>query len=246
MMELQMNDYDAKAEFAKPILLRTNPASLNESARKYFDLFRNWDLRKSAGSEGATVFEFWWQQLQRSVWMDEFEQTDLAMPWPSEFTLVESLKRDSAYSFVDNINTSQKESLEDLLSQSLNLASDTLDKMAAKTGLAWEKVKATRVNHLLKVITPFNRTNLPIGGGKGVINATAADHGQSWRMVIHMTDDIEAYGIYPGGQNGNPGSKYYDGFVDDWAAGKHYRLLFMKRGATSDPQIKWTMEFRKG
>lgn len=246
MMELQMNDYDAKAEFAKPILMRTNPASLNESARKYFDLFRNWDFRKAVGSEGATVFEFWWQQLQRAVWMDEFEQTDLMMPWPSEFTLVESLKRDSAYTFIDNISTSQKESLEDLLTQSLNLASDTLDKIAATTGLAWEKVKATRVNHLLKVIAPFNRTNLPIGGGKGVINATAADHGQSWRMVIHMTDDIEAYGIYPGGQSGNPGSRYYDSFVDDWAAGKHYRLLFMKRGTTSDPQIKWTMEFRKG
>jgi penicillin amidase len=79
-----------------------------------------------------------------------------------------------------------------------------------------------------------------------VINATSADHGQSWRMVIHMTDDIEAYGIYPGGQSGNPGSRYYDNFVDDWAAGKHHRLLFMKRGVTSDPQIKWTMEFRKG
>ncbi len=246
MMQMQMNDYVVKAEFARPILLRTNPASLNESARKYLDMFRNWDLHLSAGSEGATVFEFWWKELQQAVWSDEFQETDLAMPWPSEFTLVESLLRDSAYPFIDNINTSGKETIEDLLAQSLNSIADTLDKMAAKNMLAWSKAKGTGVNHLLKVIAPFNRSNLPIGGGKGVINATAADHGQSWRMVIHMTDDIEAYGIYPGGQSGNPGSKYYDNFVDDWAAGKHYRLLFMKRGENSDPRIKWTMEFRKG
>jgi penicillin amidase len=246
MMAMQMNDYVAKAEFARPILLRTNPASLTESGRKYLEIFRKWNLRNEPGSEGATVFDFWWQQLQHSIWDDEFAETDLPMPWPSEFTLVESLLRDSVYSFTDNINTEVKEGLEELLASSLNIASDSLDKLAAKNGLAWEKVKATGVNHLLKVIQPFNRSNLPIGGGKGVINATAADHGQSWRMVIHMTDEIEGYGIYPGGQSGNPGSKYYDNFVDDWAAGKHHRLLFMKRGETSDPKIRWTMEFRKG
>lgn len=246
MMRMQMNDYVVKAEFARPILLRTNPAQLSQSARKYYGLFKQWNLRDEIGSEGATVFDFWWQELQRQIWDDEFEQSDLPMPWPSEFTLVESLLRDSVYAFTDNINTDKKENLEELLAQSLNLVSDTLDKLAAQNRLAWEKQKGTRVNHLLKVIQPFNRSNLPIGGGKGVINATSADHGQSWRMVIHMTDEIEAYGIYPGGQSGNPGSKYYDNFVDDWAAGKHHRLLFMKRGEISDPKIKWTMEFRKG
>ena len=35
--------------------------------------------------------------------------------------------------------------------------------------------------------------------------------------------------VYPGGQSGNPGSKYYDTFVDTWAAGKYYPLLFVDR-----------------
>ena len=54
--------------------------------------------------------------------------------------------------------------------------------------------------------------HLPIGGGPGVINATKEQHGPSWRMVVHMTDAIEAYGVYPGGQSGNPGNKYYYSF----------------------------------
>ena len=74
------------------------------------------------------------------------------------------------------------------------------------------------------MIDPFSRLHLPVGGGKGAINATTNDHGPSWRMIVHMTDGIEAYGIYPGGQSGNPGSRFYDDSVDDWDAGKYHTL----------------------
>ena len=30
------------------------------------------------------------------------------------------------------------------------------------------------------------------------------------------------------GQSGNPGSRGYDAFVQDWLAGRAYRLLFLK------------------
>ena len=63
-------------------------------------------------------------------------------------------------------------------------------------------------------------------------------------MIVHMTDEIEAYGVYPGGQSGNPGSKYYDNFVDNWAAGKYYRILFLtKEAAAKSSQIKWRITF---
>ncbi|MDX1470387.1 MAG: penicillin acylase family protein [Flavobacteriaceae bacterium] len=32
--------------------------------------------------------------------------------------------------------------------------------------------------------------------------------------------------MYPGGQSGNPGSKYYDNFIDSWAEGEYLELLF--------------------
>ena len=33
-------------------------------------------------------------------------------------------------------------------------------------------------------------------------------------------------GIYPGGQSGFPGSKYYDNMIEDWVNGKLYDLEF--------------------
>ena len=70
-------------------------------------------------------------------------------------------------------------------------------------------------------------------------------HGPSWRMIVHMTDPVEAYGIYPGGQSGMPGSKFYDNYIDDWAAGKYYRLWVMKPGEEKDKRIIGTMTFSK-
>jgi len=89
--------------------------------------------------------------------------------------------------------------------------------------------------------------HLPIGGGQHIINATSETHGPSWRMIVHLTDDIEAYGIYPGGQSGNPGSKYYDNFVQHWAAGRYYPLIFIKKlAARKDDRMKWHMSFLNG
>ena len=51
--------------------------------------------------------------------------------------------------------------------------------------------------HLTKT-NALSRLNLPIGGGENIINATTENHGPSWRMVVHLTDEIEAYGLYPG------------------------------------------------
>ena len=63
-------------------------------------------------------------------------------------------------------------------------------------------------------------------------------------MIVHLSDEIEAYSVYPGGQSGNPGSKYYDMFIDSWAAGKYYRIVFIKKeAAEKSDKMKWHMTF---
>ena len=65
-------------------------------------------------------------------------------------------------------------------------------------------------------------------------------------MVVELTDDIHAYGVYPGGQSGNPGSKYYDDFIDTWAAGKYYRIhLYDKEAMGSQKNLLGKIAFDK-
>jgi penicillin amidase len=63
-------------------------------------------------------------------------------------------------------------------------------------------------------------------------------------MVVHLSAETEAYCIYPGGQSGNPGSIYYDTFVNSWAEGTYYKALFLKKeSAASNDQVKWHITF---
>jgi penicillin amidase len=44
-------------------------------------------------------------------------------------------------------------------------------------------------------------------------------------MIVDF-GDMKAYCLYPGGQSGNPGSKFYDDMIDSWAKGKYYMAKF--------------------
>jgi penicillin amidase len=245
MMALQTDNYNAPAAMLMPLVLKNiKGEGLGIVEKKYLDYLRTWNLRNDVESKGATVFEVLWLNLQDTVFNDEFNKASKVMMRPFESSLLEALLKDTAYKFLDNINTPQTETLADNLMAAFKKTVDTLNKAQADGKLSWEKYKATHVDHLAK-IEPFSRLNLPIGGGVHNINATKPAHGPSWRMVISLTAKTEAYGVYPGGQSGNPGSKYYDNFVDEWAAGKYYSLWMMTKEEVGDKRVMAKMSFNK-
>jgi penicillin amidase len=248
MQMMQTDNYNVFAEICKPVLLKhLNEASLNNDEKKYLEIFKNWNLRNDVNEKGITVFKVWWDSLEVQTWGDEFAQTKIKLPWPDESTLIESFINDSTYKFADNITTPNiKETIADVVLASFKKACKQLAIEEKNNQLNWAKFKDTKVMHLLK-IPGLSSLHLPIGGGQHIINATSETHGPSWRMIVHLTDDIEAYGIYPGGQSGNPGSKYYDNFVQHWAAGRYYPLIFIKKlAARKDDRMKWHMSFLNG
>jgi len=49
-------------------------------------------------------------------------------------------------------------------------------------------------------------------------------------MIVELTSEgPQAYGVYPGGQVGQPGSRHYRDMVDHWSQGKYYELHFWRR-----------------
>jgi penicillin amidase len=188
-----------------------------------------------------------WDSVYAEVYADDYSKAKLPMYLPEPSTLLESLLKDSNYVFADNILTTDKtETMYDVVVKALQKATKTLTDIEKAGKLEWGKFKDTHVSHLLK-LPALSRLHLPIGGGENIINATKSDHGPSWRMIVQLTDNIEAYAVYPGGQSGNPGSKYYDTFVDTWAAGKYYPLLFLKKQeARHNNRVKWHITFING
>lgn len=247
MMALQNNYFNTQAEDAKGILLGyVKESELNAAEKKYLEIFKNWDLIASPDSKGQTIYQCWWDSLEVEIWKDELSKVKPEAPWPQRQTLMELLKRDSANKFIDNINTSQKETLYDVVTMALKKASSNLVTQEAAGKLEWTKFKNPTVYHLIKDLKGFARPGLNVGGNGDIVNAVTHSHGPSWRMIVQMTSPTEAYGVYPGGQSGNPGSKFYDDYIDNWVAGKYNKLWFMRDGDKTDKNIKWTMRFKKG
>ena len=247
MMNLQNENYNSFAATVRPLFLKyMNEAALSVSEKEYFELFRQWNLQNAYDEKGATVFKLWYDTLEHMVWDDDLGTLKELGLFPSERTLIEAVLRDSAFAYVDNKNTPKKETLDDVINQSFKAIVPQLQKINAENKLAWGEHKNTTVYHLLKTaLLPFARTHLPIGGGHHIVNATQHSHGPSWKMVVQLSEETDAYVVYPGGQSGNPGSRYYDQFVDTWAKGDYYRAWVMKKGDTENSRIRYVMQFKK-
>jgi penicillin amidase len=245
MMKLQNDYYNTLAEDMRPILLKyVEENKLSAAEKKYLDIFNNWDLLATPDSKGQTVYQCWLDSLQVVIFKDELEKVKPEAPWPTKQTMMELLIRDPVMEFVDNINTTKKETLYDDVTVAFKKAVVLLAQSEADGKLTWAKFKDPTVYHLLKdALLPFARRGLNVGGNGDIINAVTHSHGPSWRMIVQMSATTEAYGVYPGGQSGNPGSKYYDDYLDNWVAGKYNKLWFMKDGDRTDKNVKWVMKF---
>jgi penicillin amidase len=245
MMKLQTDTYNVFGEMALPVLVKNMDVSkLNDDEKKYFEILKSWNLRNDADSKGATLFVLTWDSLENVVWKDEFRKTNLKLIMPYENTLLENILKDSSFKFLDDINTPQKETLGDDVTAAFKKAVFVAKAAEADGRLEWAKYKDTKVLHLAR-LDALSRLHLPIGGGTNTINAANSQHGPSWRMIVSLTPQTEAYGVYPGGQSGNPGSKFYDNFIDSWVQGKYFSLWLMKASDAKDERVKWTMTFEK-
>jgi penicillin amidase len=249
MMVLQNDYFNSMAEDMVPLMMKcADQSKLNDQEKKYLDEVRNWDFFATPDSRATTIYQAWFDSLKILVWEDQFSK--ILLPKlsggvrPDEQTLVEALLRDSSFKYVDDVNTPQIETINDQITQALKLATTGLVKEEKENGLVWWKHKKPAIYHLLRTsVLPFAYTDIPVGGWHHTINAMKSTHGPSWRMIVHLTSATEAYGVYPGGQSGNPGSPYYQNFVDTWAKGKYYSLWMMKKEEAEDKRVKGKISF---
>ncbi len=245
MMALQTDNYNAPAAMLMPLFFKTiKENELNSDEKKYLNLLKNWNFRNDVGSQGATVFELLWNNFQHAVIDDDYLKAPKKVMHPVESALVEGILKDTAFKLLDDITTPQVETMVEVITTAFKKTTIALKQAEIAGKLEWDKYKATHIDHLAKLPALSSKT-LPIGGGVHNINATKETHGPSWRMVISLTKQTEAYGVYPGGQSGNPGSKFYDNFIDQWAAGKYYSLWMMTKGEEKDKRVTGTMSFSK-
>lgn len=240
MFALQNDNYSVLASRALPIML----ANTSDKTDPCVEELRKWDYRLEANNKAATSFQIWWYHLHRDIWKDDLPSVPGHLQPSSERT-VELMEKDTTLAYYDNLCTKDvRENLRGIIAKSYIETKDSLRRLLKINSGQWYAVKNTSLKHLAK-LEPFSINGLVTGGWGNTVNAMKGNHGPSWRMVVEMGNDIVAWGIYPGGQSGNPGSKYYANYASDWANGQYHPLYFTTNNKplpANKTISKWTIK----
>jgi len=222
MKEIQLSVSSLKGKEMLPVLLKKVILSkLSDRERKMLKKLQTWDYNYSANSESATYFHVWNRKVIRATYDEIIGMKDkMSVVFPATWRTTEIIAENASHPIFDDQRTEKIENASDIVTQALI---ETAEELEGIEDLAWGKYRAFKIPHISR-IPSFSSNTVITGGNADALNATRNSVGPSWRMIVMTGNQVEAYGIYPGGQSGNPASKHYKNSVEDWANGQYYKL----------------------
>jgi penicillin amidase len=248
MRAFQTDPGSARADRFVPVFLEAadRAAAAGDATadlRAAADYLRSWDRRYTRENERAVLFELAMSELTDALW-DELIPPDDSTG-VREFTpgsaLTAALLADAGNAWWDDRRTGDvRETRDAILVRSLaagyRRARETHGDPAAG-GWRWDRVRHQNIHHLLR-FPSLSALDLPVQGGPGLLNPSSGPgtHGASWRMVVQLGPEVHGWGIYPGGQSGNPVSPWYTDRLDTWLTGRLDSLPFPRTPADLAPE----------
>jgi penicillin amidase len=241
MQELLMDNYSYHASEILPEMLGwLERDSLGGVALEIADSLGAWNFYNEAEYRSPSVFRNWWYELSRGILSDEYD-AQVPLRFPARDRLMQQLKESPNFWMVDNMTTDRVESIEEITTQAFLGAIEALSEQYGDWSDAWDWgwVMDNHVPHLTQT-NGLGTDALYSGGGAESVNATRGTSGPSWRMIVELGPELKAWGVYPGGPSGNPGSSNYDSMVEAWRTGQLYELKFYRKAPTND-DVKWSI-----
>jgi len=239
MVRMQGDSLSLRARTVLPRLLEIlETAGLTAEQRTRAGELARWDFVFRADGTEPTVFGRFFGELYDAIWTDDLENGGKLFQAPGADMTMALILREPGSPYFDDLTTPVKETLAAIVRLAFGRAISGLDGELGPYGPRWRwgRANPVTIGHVGR-IPGLGAPPLAVSGGRGVINAAAKEHGPSWRMVVEMGPRARAWGILPGGASGNPGSRYYDDGIADWAAGKAHELLFLKSAGESHARI---------
>lgn len=247
MQHMQADNYNMIASEALPELLKATDANqLSDKAQVIYDSLSKWNYINDAEIISPSLFQKLWTSFNAILW-DEFTSASniSALIPPGNYATIQVLKTKIPAKYFDITNTNTTEQLSDIALLAFEKTGEWMDSIvhADAEQLQWYMYKGTDIMHMAQ-IPAFSHLNIKNGGYRNIINATSERNGPSWRMIVELDSaQVKAWAIYPGGESGNPGSKYYDNFIDDWANNTYYPLHFFQNEAEAKQHTFFTTTF---
>lgn len=236
MMSLQADNYNLKAAENLPAWLSMLDVSkMNAAEKSAYEKLKAWDFFNNIDAEGASYFEGWTRALLPMIW-DEIDSARVSLPRPTYYTTFKLVKEKPDLTYFDIISTPEKEMAADVVRKSFSEGVKAMEKWKEDTRKEplWADFKDSYIQHLAR-LEPLSY-HVRHGGNGNIVNAHSKRNGPSWRMVVSLEKSgVKAWGVYPGGQSGNPGSPFYNNMIAVWAADRYFNLHFNTSKTQAQP-----------
>lgn len=227
MRRFQTDPVSAAAErFVPAFLAAAARYPARDSLTRAAALLAGWDLRFTRENTVAVLYEEAVRQLQGQLW-DELGDGSAGTPG---LVIAWALLKDPANAWWDDQRTAAVvEDRDRLLADALVAAyrqTAMTYGLPESGGWRWDRIRHANILHLLR-IPALSALGIPIQGGATTLNPSSGrgGFGASWRMVVELGPQVRAWGIYPGGQSGNPASSRYLDRLPRWRDGELDTLL---------------------
>ncbi|MEM3574088.1 MAG: penicillin acylase family protein [Nitrososphaeria archaeon] len=239
------NYTDYEAEVAVPYLLTYMSGSSNATVENAYSLLSHWNYNMTTNSLAASVWFFTYEYLFNNTFFPFLEQhgwfkynASLGVPSGMGGSLPDS----TGYASMDEVLLSiiirgsaepySNRTLKSLVLESVTEAMQYLVSKYPSGNYTWGHFYGFLFPNLFG-LSEFNVGPIPKGGdfntpndASGVGPNNYPTGGQSWEMVVNLSNISNSFGVYPGGQSENPESPLYSNYVNDWINGTYLPLLF--------------------
>lgn len=243
VMQLQQHNYtDFAAKASVPVLLSLLSNTTNSTVSGALQLLSSWNYQMNMSSQAATIWWFFYMSFfnntvnpvmnKYGIYQSYSDIRFSGMSGSFQGTMgLASLDEDViatlAYNYTGLIS---RASLWQVAYTSMLDAVRAAD--AAGSNLSW----GSHYGFYFPSITGSKALSVgPLHSGgdfftlndaSGVLPSNPATGGQSFTYVANLANISDSFGVYPGGQNGNPGSSQYDNYVYVWIKGQYLPLLY--------------------
>jgi len=223
MKSFQADALDVSAQELVPYVISAwnNAGDGNTTVQAAVNWLSGWDYVMETNSPAPTLWRYLLSAMQHETF-DELRSISTGLLLSRTPVLEKLIKENVGHYFDDHTTSGTVETRDEILVRALHRA---LDNMASELGM--DSSTWNYGNHHSIYIDHLARLTY-IGGGphrgdQYTLNAAGGwrvTYGPSWRMVADMGNVAQSYGVYPGGQSGNPFSSHWSDLFDLWYAYK--------------------------
>ncbi|MFV0593554.1 MAG: penicillin acylase family protein [Draconibacterium sp.] len=221
---------------------------------------RSWDFQLTRESQAASIFEVLYRKVMENLVKDDLSPV-LFEKMKGERMLLENLLMnvlaDPNSAWIDNKNTPEKETLDDLVRQSFV---ETVQDISGELGndveqWQWGKLHTITLSHPLGVVNvlnkvlKLNRGPFPVPGsyhtvcpyGYSFRNLYKANHGASERHIFDTGNWDRSETIIPTGTSGIPASEFYLDQTEMYLQNKYHADPFSKTEVEKTAKFRMTL-----